>query len=161
MNRLDLLPQNDFAEQFKKLRLDLEQIKGLQRSGKDIWKPHIVECLDGFGNPTVYDLVANTPDGFGGYELENFLATFTADHQEQAFAIPVYVVYYNSPPNLPPTTSSIAGFSYLDFDPANNVARKIAYTGHFGDNVFPFNHLTYLKVYFYATDSGTLQVVAV
>lgn len=157
MTRINLLPENDFVTQFKKLRSDIEQIKTAQRSGKDIWRPHIIEALDGFGVPTVYDLVANTPDGFGGYEQRAFIATMTADNQDEVFAIPVYRVYYNTPGTLPPTTSSISGFSYLEF--TVNDLKKIAYSGRFGDNVYPFDHVTYLKVYFYATDSGTLQVV--
>lgn len=160
MNRIELLPENDFVTAVKKLRADLEQIKNAQRTGKDIWKPHIVEAVDGFGVPTVYDLVANTPDGFGGYEQETFLATMTADNQDEVFAVPVYKFFYNTPGNPPASTDDISGFSYLDFDPASNVAKKIAYSGYFGDNVYPFDHVVYLKVYFYATDSGVLQVVA-
>jgi hypothetical protein len=155
MSRLDL-DQNNFAAQFKALRTDLEQIKAAQRSGKDIWKPHVVECLDGSGNPTVYDLVATYDAGFG-FATRNFIATMTADHQDDVFAIPVYVVYYGTPGHLPAHTSDIAGFSYLDF--TENDPKQIAYTGHFGTNVFMDPVNAYMKVYFYATDSGTLQVV--
>jgi hypothetical protein len=156
MTRLDLDP-NNFAAQFKGLRTDLEQIKNAQRSGKDIWKPHIIEALDGSGNPTAYDLIANVPDGFGGLQQRQFIATMTADNQDQVFAIPIYRVFRGSPTTPPAHTSDVAGFSYLEF--SVNQAKKIAYSGRFGDNVYPFSVVTYLKVYFYATDTGTLQVV--
>jgi len=57
MTRLGLIPELSFAEDFKQLRRDVEAIKNAQRVGRDILKPKIIECLDGSGNPTVYDLV--------------------------------------------------------------------------------------------------------
>lgn len=158
MTRLNMIPEEQFAEDFRQLRRELEEIKQAQRIGRDIIRPQIIECLDVNGNPTVYDLVANTPDGFGGFLQQAFVATLEADHQEDVFAIPIYVIYYNTPGNLPALTSDVSGFSYLNFDPAKNSAKKISYSGYFGDNVFPFDHVTYLKVYFYATDTGTLTV---
>jgi len=156
MTRLDLTPDNDFATQFKQLQADLEQIKTAQRSGRDIWKPKIVECLDGFGNPTSYDLVANIPDGFGGYSLRNFIASMVADTQEDVWAVPIFKLFWNSPSN-PSSSGQSAGFCYLDFPTTD--FKQIGYKGYFGDNVFPFDHLVYIKVYFYATDTGVLTVV--
>ena len=155
MTRLDLDP-NDFAGQFKTLRASLEQIKSAQRSGKDIWKPHIVEALDGFGNPTVYDLVA-TYDGGVGFAQRQFIATMTADNQDEVFAIPVYRIFYGAPGVLPAHTNDTAGNSYLEF--TVNQLKKIAYSGRFGTNVYMDPKNAYLKVYFYATDTGSLQVV--
>lgn len=156
MTRLDLDP-NNFAAQFKALRTDLEQIKNAQRSGKDIWKPHVIECLDGSGNPTVYDLAALWDGVVGDNAVRNFIATMTADNQDEVFAIPVYRVYYGAPGQLPPANNYIAGFSYLEFTVNGN--KQIAYSGHFGTNFFPDNNNVYLKVYFLATDTGTLSVV--
>lgn len=155
MTRLDLDP-NNFAALVKNLRADLEQIKAAQRAGKDIWKPNIIECLDGSGNPTVYDLVATYDAGFG-FAQRNFIATMTADNQENVFAVPLYRVFYGSPGTLPAHSSDISGFSYLDFD--INEPFKIAHSGYFGTNVYLDPKNAYLKVYFYATDTGTLQVV--
>lgn len=73
MTRLGQVPELAFAEDFKQLRRDIEDIKKAQRIGRDILKPKIVEALDGSGNPTVYDLVATAvPDGFGGYQVREF-----------------------------------------------------------------------------------------
>lgn len=155
MGRLDLLPENDFITQFKQLQADLEQIKTAQRSGRDIWKPKIVECLDGGGNPTAYDLVANEPDGFGGYLLRNFRASMVADTQEDVWATPIFKMFYGNP-STPSTSGQAAGFCYLDFP--TTTTKEIGYKGYFGDNVYPFDHLVYIKVYFYATDTGILTV---
>lgn len=156
MTRLALDPTN-FAAEVQALQADLEQIKAAQRSGKDIWKPHIVECLDAFGNPTVYDLVALWDGVVGDNATRNFIATMTADHQKAPFAIPLYKVYYGAPGVLPPANNYIAGNSYLSFDPLP--PGKIAHAGHFGTNFYPDNNNVYIKVYFYATDTGTLSVV--
>lgn len=156
MTRLDLDP-NNFAGQVQGLQADLLAIKNAQRSGKDIWKPHVVECLDAFGNPTLYDLVAPWDGIVGDNATRNFIATFTATTQKQPFAVPVYVVYYGAPGVLPPANNYIAGFSYLDFNPRG--PGQIAYSGHFGTNFYPDNNNVYLKAYFYATDTGTLNVV--
>lgn len=156
MTRLDLAPENSFVTEFKKLRSDLEQIKNAQRSGRDIFVPKIVECLDVGGNPTAYDLVANTPDGFGGYQQRNFIASLVADHQEEVWAVPIFKVFWGSP-STPASGGQVSGFAYLDF--TTTITGKIGYSGYFGDNIFPFDHVTYLKVYFYATDTGVLTVV--
>lgn len=155
MGRLELLPENDFVAQFKQLQADLLQIKNAQRSGRDIWKPKIVECLDGSGNPTAYDLVANIPDGFGGYDLRQFRASMVADNQLDVWAVPVFKMFYGNS-STPATDGQTAGFCYLDFP--TTTTKEIGYSGYFGDNQFPNNHLVYLKVYFYATDTGILTV---
>jgi hypothetical protein len=156
MTRLDLDP-NNFAGQVQALQADLLALKTAQRSGKDIWKPHIVECLDGAGNPTLYDLVAPWDGIVGDNASRNFIATMTADHQDDVFAIPLFKVYYGAPGVLPPASNYIAGNNYLAFAPLP--PKKIAYAGHFGTNFYPDNNNAYLKVFFYATDTGTLSVV--
>lgn len=155
MTRLALLPENTFVEDFKKLRADLEEVKNAQRSGRDIFVPKIVECLDGFGVPTAYDLIANVPDGFGGYLPRNFVATMIADTQQEPWAVPIYKVFYGNP-STPIAGGQLTGFSYIN--PDELTPGQISYEGYFGDNVFPYNKLVYLKVYFYATDTGNLSV---
>lgn len=156
MNRLDLDPQVSFAEDFKKMITDLEQIKTAQRSGKDIFVPKIVERLDINGNPTQYDLAASTPDGFGGMEARNFIASLQADHQEEVWAVPIFKMYIGTP-TTPASSSDIAGFAYLDFP--TTIPGKIGYSGYFRNNGFADLRVVYLKVYFYATDTGVLTVV--
>lgn len=156
MTRLAGLEENQMVDFIKSMHADIDDIKNRQLAGRDIFVPKIVECLDGFGNPTQYDLVADTPDGFGGYELRQFIATMTADNQIDVWAVPIFKVYWGSP-TTPAGEDQTAGFCYLGFP--GTIDYQISYAGYFGDNVFPFDHITYLKVYFYATDSGTLSIV--
>lgn len=154
MTRLDLIPDNSFTAEFKRLRQIAEDIKSKQRIGKDILKPKIVEALDANGNPTVYDLVA-TWDAVNEQVYSKFVATMTADHQAEPWATPLYRMYIGSPGN-DPLSGETGGSSYLNF--ANTVPGKIAYSGDFGANVYMDKRNVYLKVYFYATDTGTLVV---
>lgn len=155
MTRLALDP-NNFAGQVQALQADLLGIKNAQRSGKDIWKPHVVECLDAFGNPTLYDLAALWDGVVGDNALRYFIANFKADTQKQPFAVPVYKVYYGAPGVLPPANNYISGFSYLDFN--GQPEGHVIFSGHFGTNFYPDNNNVYIKVYFYATDTGVLTV---
>lgn len=157
MTRLAFDP-NNFATLVKGLQGDIDQIKAAQRSGHDVFTPHLVQALDGSGNPTAWDLKATWDGVVGDNAVRYFIASMIADHQDQVFAIPIYVCYYGNPTTLPPVASDIAGFSYLDFDAAYNNPKQIAYSGHFGTNNYPDNNDVYLKVFFYATDTGTLTV---
>lgn len=159
MSRLELLPVNDFATQFKKLMSDVEQIKGAQATGKDIFVPKIVQCyeIDGV-TPTVYDLVAPS-DGFGGF-YTSFVASMMADNQDEVWAVPIFQILKNNPivPAVP-SVDHAGGFCYLDFPTTYD--KSIGYTGSFtGDSFYGITDL-YLKVYFYATDTGTLSVAAI
>lgn len=158
MSRLGFAPDNLFAEDFKKLRADLEQIKTAQRSGRDIFVPKIVECLDINGDPTVYDLQAPS-DGFGGF-FTNFVASMAADNQDEVWAVPIFKILKNSPiVPADPDVDNSGGFCYLDFP--STFDKSIGYAGYFaGDSFYGITAL-YLKVYFYATDTGVLTVVPV
>ena len=161
MSRLGLVPEQSFAEDFKTLRRDLEDIKGAQRVGRDILKPKIIECLDGSGNPTVYDLVATAvPDGFGGYTVrKDFAARFQADNQKEPWATPLYKMMFGSP-TTPATAGQTYGFSYPFIDDFYDDPGKVTYHGWFGNNDYLSAVSVYIKVYFYATDTGTLTVTA-
>lgn len=148
MTRLNQVPEQRFAEDFKQLRRDIEAIKNAQRVGRDILKPKIIEVLDG-GEPTVFDLHTDNN------ELMGFKAVFVADHQEEPWATPIYETSIGTLGNTP-DAEEVAGFSYLDF--TEIAPGVIAYTGHFGANAFMDNRDVWLKVRFYATDSGTLTV---
>lgn len=157
MTRLAFDP-NNFATLVKGLQTDIDQIKAAQRSGQDVFTPHVVQCHNPDGTPTAWDLKATWDGVVGDNAVRYFIASMVADHQDQVFAIPLYICYYGTPGVLPPSGNAIAGFSYLDFDAAYNSPKQIAYTGHFGTNNYPDNNDVYMKVYFYATDTGTLTV---
>lgn len=152
MSRLDLIPAYAFSADFRELRRQIEEIKQQQRIGRDVLRTKIIECLDGDGNPTLYDK-AGIWNGDRYYA--DFVATFTADHQLEPWATPIFVVSIGDPYTAP-GASEIAGNSYLNF--ANTVEGKIAYSGGFGTNNFGDTRQVYLKVYFYATDTGVLVV---
>lgn len=159
MTRLGLVPELKFAEDFKQLRRDIADIKGAQRVGRDILKPKIIECLDGSGNPTVYDVIApTTPDGFGGYNTRAFFtAYFEARSQKQPWATPFYKLMIGSPTN-PAGPGETYGFSFPWIDEFRDDDGTFTYHGYFGNNNFADSRPVYLKVYFYATDEGELIV---
>lgn len=159
MTRLGLIPELAFAEDFKSLRRDVEDIKTAQRVGRDILKPKIVEALDGSGNPTVYDVVATAvPDGFGGYQVRAFFtAYFTAKSQKEPWATPFYKLMVGSP-STPASPGETYGFSYPFIDDFRAEEGKFTYHGYFGNNNYADSRSVYIKVYFYATDDGTLTV---
>lgn len=151
MNRLALLPNQSFVTDVKKLNTDVTDIKTAQRVGKDVLRPKIIEVLDGDGDPTTYDLTINNNN------IRNFRAVFQADHQLEPWATPLYKTTIGTVDGTP-LPNDITGFSYLDFEYLSD--GRIAYTGRFGANNFGDNRSVYLKVYFYATDTGTLTVEA-
>lgn len=159
MTRLGLVPEQSFAEDFKQLRRDIEDIKNAQRVGRDILKPKIIECLDGGGNPTVYDLVTvPVPDGFGGYENRvDFVARFVADHQTEPWCVPLFKLMYGNP-STPASPGQTYGFTYPYLDDFFDEPGKVSYWGYAGNNDFMSNVPIYVKVYFYSTDTGTLTV---
>lgn len=161
MTRLGLVPELAFAEDFKQLRRDIEDIKRAQRVGRDILRPKLIECLDGGGNPTTYDLVATAvPDGFGGYDVRaDFAARFQADHQLEPWATPLYKLMFGSP-STPATAGQTFGFSYPWIDDFYDEPGRVTYHGWFGNNNYLSSTSIYIKVYFYATDTGTLTVTA-
>lgn len=152
MTRLAMIPDQQFAEAFKQLRRDIEEIKQAQRIGRDIMRPKIIEKLDGSGNPTVYDLVT-TPDGFGSGT--NFTATFVADNQLEPWGSLFVKAFYGNP-TTPIGPGQMGGNFYLS--EGNTNPGTIAYRGHLGTNNFGDTTLLYLKFYMYATDTGILQV---
>lgn len=160
MTRLGMVPELTFAEDFKQLRRDIEAIKGAQRVGRDILKPKIIEALDGSGNPTLYDIEAEAvydPD-FGGYNVRaDFAARFQADHQLEPWATPLYKLMYGDP-NTPATAGQTFGFSYPWVDDFYDEPGRVTYHGWFGNNNFGDSTSVFIKVYFYATDTGTLTV---
>jgi hypothetical protein len=159
MTRLGLIPELAFAEEFKSLRRDAEDIKGAQRVGRDILKPKIIEALDGSGNPTLWDVKATSvPDGFGGFDARAyFTAYFTARSQKEPWATPFYKLMIGSP-TTPASPGDTYGFSYPYIDDFRDEDGKFTYHGYFGNNNFSDNRDVYIKVYFYATDEGVLTV---
>lgn len=159
MSRLGLIPELAFAEDFKQLRRDIEDIKGAQRVGRDILKPKIIECLDGSGNPTQYDMVATAvPDGFGGYRVtKNFVIRFQADHQDQPWGAPLYKLMWGNP-TTPASPGQTGGFTYPYIADFNDDPGKVSYWGYFSNNIFDDTTTVYMKAYFYATDTGTLTI---
>lgn len=154
MTRLGLVPELKFAEDFKQLRRDIENIKAAQRVGRDILKPKIIECLDG-GDPTEYDLVA-TYDAVDDDVHADFVVRFTADHQTQTWGVPLFKLMYGSP-GTPATPGQASGFTYPYFADFEDEPGKVSYYGWFDGN-FGDHTSIYIKVYFYATDTGTLTV---
>ena len=153
--RLDNLPENEFMKSLKDMRFDIEQIKREQLSGRDIFVPKLIECLDVNGNPTQYDLVADTPDGFGGMESVNFVAQFVAETQQETWGIPLFKMYIGNPTTLA-QPNEVGGFCYLDFP--TTYPQSIGYAGYFVNNQFPDLRNVYLKVFMYCTDEGVLTV---
>ena len=156
MTRLGLIPELAFAEDFKTLRRDIETIKNAQRVGRDILKPKIVEALDGSGNPTVYDVQA-TYDAVTDSVRAFFTARFIADNQAEPWATPFYKLMFGSP-STPATPGQTYGFSYPYIDDFRTTPKKFSYHGYFGNNIYPSSTTVYIKVYFYATDTGVLTV---
>lgn len=153
MSRLGQVPELAFAEMFKTLRRDLEDIKTAQRIGRDIMRPKIVERLDGSGNPTVYDLVTS-PDGFG--TSTNFTATLTAESQKEPWGTLFVKAYYGNT-STPVSAGQMSGNFYLS--QGKTVEGKIGYRGFLGTANFGDTTLLYLKFYMYASDKGTLEVL--
>lgn len=161
MSRLGLIPELAFAEGFKQLRRDVSEIKRAQLVGRDILKPKIIECLDVYGVPTVYDLVATAvPDGYGGYTVrKDFAARFQADHQDEPFGSPLFKLSFGSP-TTPATPGQTYGSAYPFISDFQTTPGKVTYHGWFGNNIYGDATSVYLKVYFYATDTGVLTVTA-
>jgi hypothetical protein len=160
MGRLGLVPEQAFAEDFKQLRRDVEAIKNAQRVGRDILKPKIIECLDGGGNPTAYDIVATAvadPYGDGWTVRAEFVARFYADHQTESWGVPLFKIMRGSP-STPAAPGEAYGFTYPYLDDIHSNPGRVSYYGWFGNNDYYDNTSLYLKVYFYATDTGTLVV---
>ena len=156
MSRIGLTLENAFAESFKKLRRDIEEIKAAQRIGHDILEPKLIECLDINGDPTVYDVVADS----GAFISAGYLARFQADHQDKPWATPHFKVMYGDP-DTPATPEQYNGLNLLYTDDFYNVAGRVSYRGRFVNNVYGNTTTLYLKVYFLATDTGTLTVTEI
>lgn len=154
MTRLAMIPENQFAEDFKELRRDIKAIKNAQRVGRDIMRPRVVQFLDGGGNPTAYDFVTAL-NIYGDGTRFDFTITFTADNQIEPWATPFYQVYYGNP-NTPAAAEQVSGFNYISFSRTGE--RKIAYKGYVQNAVYLDVTLLYVKVYFYASDTGTLTL---
>lgn len=155
MTRLRMLPELQFAEDFKQLRRDIEEIKNAQRIGRDIIKPKIVECLDINGDPTIYDLVT-VVDAFGYGSDTDFTATFFADNQAEPWGSLFVKGFYGSP-TVPVQDGQMSGSFYLSQGKTN--PGSIGYRGSAGTAQFEDTTLLYLKFYMYATDTGTLEVL--
>jgi len=155
MTRLNMIPEQQFAEDFRQLRRDIEEIKQAQRIGRDIMRPRIVECLDGNGNPTPYDLVT-VPDGFGSGTRSKayFTATFTADNQQEPWGTLFVKAFYGSP-GVPVQDGQMSGI----FSQQKTVPGAIGYRGFVGTANFGDTTVLYLKFYMYATDTGVLEVI--
>lgn len=148
-----MTPELKFAEDFKQLRRDIEEIKNAQRIGRDIIKPKIVECLDVNGDPTPYDLVT-VNDGFSNRTF--FTATLFADHQQVPWGS-LFVKAFWGNPNTPVTPGQMYGGFYLSNKKTN--PGSISYRGTVGNNILSDPTLLYIKFYMYATDTGTLEVL--
>lgn len=155
MTRLGMLPDQQFAEDFRQLRRDIEEIKNAQRIGRDIIKPKIVECLDVNGNPTEYDLVT-VVDEFGFSSDTNFTATLFADNQAEPWGSLFVKAFYGAP-GVPIQDGQMSGSFYLSQFKTN--PGSIGYRGFAGTAQFEDTTLLYLKFYMYATDNGTLEVL--
>jgi len=153
MTRLGMLPDQQFAEDFKQLRRDIEEIKNAQRIGRDIIKPKIVECLDINGDPTVYDLVTTVED-FSNRTF--FTATLFADNQLEPWGS-LFVKAFWGNTTTPVTPGQMYGNFYLSNQKTN--PGSISYRGTVGNNIFDDTTLIYVKFYMYATDTGTLEVL--
>lgn len=153
MTRLRMLPELQFAEDFKQLRRDIEEIKNAQRIGRDIMKPKIVEALDINGNPTEYDLVT-VNDGFSN--RTNFTVTLFADNQIEPWAS-LFVKFFYGNPSTPAAPGQTYGNFYLSNQKTN--PGSISYRGTVGNNIFGDTTPVYVKFYMYATDTGTLEIL--
>lgn len=156
MGRLGLVPELKFAEDFKQLRRDMEAIKNAQRVGRDILRPKMIEQLDGSGNPTEYDLVA-TYDAVADEVRTDFAIRFNADHQNEPWGAPLFKLMYGSP-STPASPGQTFGFAYPFLSDFKDIPGRMSFHGWFGNNTFGDHTSIYIKVYFYATDSGILTV---
>lgn len=154
MSRLGLVPELTFAEDFKQLRRDLEDIKKAQRVGRDILRPKVIEALND-GSPTVYD-VQTEADQFGE-QRGSFTAIFTADHQKEPWATPLFALYWGTP-GQQPAPGDVYGSSFI-WTTESAKPGQIVYRGSFGNNIYQNTTKVYLKVYMYATDTGTLEII--
>ena len=154
MTRLGMLPEQQFAEDFKQLRRDIEEIKNAQRIGRDIMRPRVVQFLDSGGNPTPYDIVTSL-NQFGDGTRADFTITLNAYSQIEPWATPFYQIFYGNP-NVPATPNQVSGFNYISFSRTGE--GKIAYKGFAQNAVYLDTTVLYIKVYFYASDSGTLTL---
>ena len=154
MSRLGLVPELAFAEYFKRLRRDVEDIKSAQRVGRDILKPKIIECLDGSGNPTEYDLVTTVSES-GDRSSADFTAIFNAQNQAEPWGTLFVKGFYGSP-TVPVGPGQMSGNFYLSQAETN--PGTIAYRGSLGTAVYMDTTLLYLKFYMYTTDNGILEV---
>lgn len=148
-----MIPEQKFAEDFKQLRRNIEEIKNAQRIGRDIMRPKIVECLDINGNPTTYDLIT-VSDGFG--TSTNFTATLTADNQGEPWGSLFVKGYYGSL-SVPVPDGKMGGNFYISGE--KTAPGKIGYRGFLGTQDFGDLTILYLKFYMYASDTGTLEVL--
>jgi hypothetical protein len=155
MIRLGMAPDQKFAEDFKQLRRDIEDIKNAQRIGSDILRPNIVQCFDEAGNPTPYDFVTELNE-WGDGTIYNFTAVLEADHQTEPWATPFYQIFYGAP-GVPVEASQAVGVTYPSF--THTVPGKIAYKGYVLNYASPDTTPIYVKVYFYATDTGKLTIL--
>lgn len=147
MSRLNMVPELQFAEDFKALRRDIEEIKNAQRIGRDVMRPRIIQT------DQPYDLVT-VPDGFG--TSTDFTVTFEADNQLEPWASLFVEGFYGSP-STPVQPGQMSGNFYLSQEKTQEGA--IAYRGFLGTANFGDTTVLYLKFYMYATDTGTLEIL--
>lgn len=153
MTRLSMLPKDQFAEDFKQLRRNIEEIKNAQRIGRDIMKPKIIECLDGSGNPTVYDLVTTA----GEFDSRtDFTAIFKAESQREPWAT-IFVQTFYGNPTTPAEGDQSNGFSFIS--QSKTEEGLIAYRGSVHGAFEDFTPV-YVKFFMFATDRGILEVLS-
>lgn len=152
MTRLAMLPEVRFAEDFRQLRRDIEEIKNAQRIGRDIMRPKIIECLDINGDPTEYDLVTVSD---GSFSSTDYTAVFTAQNQSEPWGTLFVKAYYGAP-GVPVEAGKMSGNAYLS---AGSTAEGLmSYSGFISTFDFGDTTTLYLKFYMYATDNGILEV---
>lgn len=154
MTRLALLPDNQFSEDFKQLRRDIEAIKNPQRFGRDSIRPRIVQCLDSNGNPTLYDIVTDLSPPLNEFQIADYTAILHADTQLEPWATMYVQFYYGSPTN-PAVGAQATGGAYLSQGATGD--GTIAYRGRINGQYLDLTTI-YAKFYMFATDTGTLEV---
>lgn len=153
MSRIELIPENAFATEFKQLRQELENFKNTQRVGKDVVVPFVIEVEPAAG----YDIQAD-PE-VGGQYLADYEILFEADHQESPWGVP-FVRYFVNGPTTPALNShNIGGTMHINI--AEIQPGRIGYTAFAGGLEFNGVFSLYIKVYFYATDTGVLTVTKI
>lgn len=145
MTRIELLPENDVVTTLKKALADIEELKQVQRLGRDSLRPQIISSAN------TIDFIAeqdpyNPPYPFHCW----FLLTFTADNQLNPYTR-VFAEVFDMSDN-PLAYSSLTLYDVFEgnYNADDGVTRQQLIV----DSATPFK----LKFYIQASDRGSYDI---